>query len=118
MPVSKADWFKQRAAKWNETHFNYLDVIVSSGKIKREFFSRCKELNIDPLKLALKVGISKKAFIEQYQRTEEPHCTKSFSQDKFIEMIELVGIDIKILVKLKPLEDCVVELKKQKIIKE
>ena len=104
--------------KWNERNFKYLDVIVSSGEIRKRFFTRCKELQIDPVRLAIEVGMSPSAFKKNYINNHEPVCTRSFDQEKFLKMIELVGIDIKVLVTMKPFSETYVRLKQKGIIKD
>lgn len=117
--MSKSDkTFRDLADKWNEKQFNYIDVIVSSGKIRRLFFTRCKELKVDPYRIAIQAGFSINVFKKYYVNTAEPVCTRSFNQEKFLKMIELVGIDIKVLIKMKPFEETYVELKEKGIIKE
>jgi hypothetical protein len=114
----RSERWNQKIAQWDEARFKYADIIVSSGIIRREFFERCKELRIDPIKLAVKHGISINAFNTNYVKTEFPQCTKSFDQEKFLKMIESIGINIRVSVILKPLSEVSVELKKKGIIKD
>ena len=120
MPFEKkrSERWQQTLAKWDESRFKYADVIISSGIIRREFFSRCKDLKIDPMKLAVKHGISINAFNVNYIKTEFPQCTKSFDQEKFLKMIESIGINIRVFIELKPLDKVSVELKKKGILKD
>lgn len=104
--------------KWDETNFKYLDVIVSSGEIRRLFFQRCKYLKLDPYRVAMEAGIAMATFQNFYVLTPTPNCTKGFSQEKFLVLLELVGIDIKVLVKPKPFSEVYVELVKRGLIKE
>lgn len=101
-----------------ETQFKHLDLIVSSGEIRQRFFQRCKDLNIDPYRVAIKAGITITSFKKNYVDNAEPICTKSFDQEKFIKMIKLVGIDIRVFVNVKPFHETYVRLVKEGIIKE
>ena len=113
----KKAW-EEQLKKWGESRFRYLDVIVSSGKIRRLFFSRCKELEIDPYELSIRAGITNGSFKTNYIDNPMPECTKSFDQEKVLKMLELAGIKIKVSVILKPLEEVAVELKKKGVIKD
>jgi len=97
-------------AKWNESNFKHIDVIVSSGVIRKEFFTRCKVLKLDHIKVAMKAGISPASFKTNYINEPEPVCTKSFNQMNFIKMIGIVGIEIKVLTILKPFNEVYVNL--------
>jgi hypothetical protein len=110
--------FRDQVDKWNERHFKYLDIIVSSGEIRKRFFSRCKELQIDPIRVALEVGLSASSFKKNYINSHEPVCTRGFDQEKFLKMVELVGIDIKVLVVPKPFAETYVRLKEKGLIKD
>ena len=101
-----------------ETQFKHLDLLVSSGEIRQRFFKRCKEMNIDPYRVAIKAGITINSFKVNYVNNPDPICTKSFDQEMFVKMIGFVGIDIKILVIPKPFQETYVRLIKEGIIKE
>lgn len=113
---SPEEIIRERYAKWNDLKFRYFDIIVSSGVIRREFFRRCKDLNLDPIRLAEKHGIVGSTFEKNYIKNDVPECTRSFSQEHFLKMLESIGIDIKVIVSLKPLEDTYRKLKEDKII--
>lgn len=102
--------------KFNEAKFKYLDVIVSSGIIRKQFFTRCKDLNIDPYRVAMAAGIKVSTFKRCYVDVAEPQPTRSFDQEKFLKMIELVGIDVKVLIKVKPYSETYVKLKEKGIL--
>ena len=104
---------KKHEALYDEYKFSYADVIVSSGEIKRLFFQRCKDLKIDPNTLAIKHGISVHSFSVNYVKTQYPQCTRTFDQEKFLKMIESIGINVRVVVALKPLEEISVQLKKE-----
>jgi hypothetical protein len=106
----------QAASK--ESQFKHLDLIVSSGEIRQRFFQRCKDMNLDPYHVAIKAGITINSFKVNYVHNANPICTKSFDQEKFLKMISLVGIDIRILVNVKPFNETYVRLIKEGIIKE
>ena len=95
--------------KWGETKYKYIDVIVSSGLIKQEFLKRCNELSIDPYAVGLKASISTNILRDHYINDAFPKCSSSFPQKKFLKMIELVGIDVRVTVILKPLDKLSVE---------
>lgn len=75
-------------------------------------------MNIDPYRIAMSAGITINSFKKNYVNNPNPICTKSFDQEKFIKMIELVGIDIRILINPKPFHETYVRLIKKGIIKE
>ncbi|MHA1166318.1 MAG: hypothetical protein ACTSRU_00740 [Candidatus Hodarchaeales archaeon] len=106
----------ERAAFWNEHTYKHIDVIVSSGNIRKMFFERCKELKLDPIKVAMKAGIKPTTFNSHYIMKAEPVCTKGLPQDKFIKMLEMVGFEIKVLIKMKPFNEVYVELKENGLI--
>ena len=85
---------------WDEANFNYIDVIISSGEIRKLFFQRCKEIQVDPYRMAMQVGIKSSTFKRAYVDTPTPTATKSFPQKKFIDLLELVGINIRVTVVL------------------
>ena len=114
---SREDLFRDKVKRWNEGRFKYIDVIVSSGEIRKLFFSRCKELNVDPYRVAMKAGIPITTFKDKYVKEPEPSCTNELSQQKFIRALELVGIDIKISVIPKPFSETYVKLIENGIIK-
>lgn len=89
------------------TRFQYLDIIISSGIIKRTFFERCQELNLDPYSVAISAGISLNAFKEHYVKNPIPSATHTLPQEKFIKMLEIVGIDIKVSVIKHSVEDTI-----------
>lgn len=103
---------------WSESYFKHIDIIVSSGEIRKMFFQRCKDLKIDPYTVALKAGIKPKVFKDNYVNNHEPVCTKSFNQLSFIKALEILGIEIKVLVKTKPFSETYVELVKKGLIKQ
>lgn len=107
----------ERARFWNEHSYKHIDVIVSSGNIRKMFFQRCKDLKLDPIKVAMKVGIKPTTFNSHYIMKAEPVCTKGLPQDKFIKMLEIVGIDIKVVIKMKPFEEVYVNLIQEGLIK-
>lgn len=110
----KVNGNKEKAESlYDEYRFSYADVIVSSGEIRRLFFQRCKDLKIDPHSLAIKHGISVNAFSVNYVKTQYPQCTRSFDQEKFLKMIESIGINVRVVVALKPLEEISVQFKKE-----
>ncbi len=108
---------KKSQQQYDERSFSYADVIVSSGEIRRLFFQRCRDLKIDPNTLALKHGISVNAFSVNYVKTEFPQCTRTFDQEKFLKMIESIGINVRVLVAVKPLGEISVQLKEKGIVK-
>lgn len=108
---------KPKQQQYDERAFSYADVIVSSGEIRRLFFQRCRDLQIDPNTLAIKHGISINSFSVNYVKTEFPQCTRTFDQEKFLKMIESIGINIRVLVAVKPLEEISVQLKEKGFIK-
>ena len=101
-----------------ESQFKHLDLIVSSGEIRQRFFQRCKDMNIDPYRVAMAAGITINSFKINYVNNPNPICTKSFDQEKFIKMIGLVGIDVRILINMKPFGETYVRLTNKGIIKE
>lgn len=102
---------------WDESKYDYIDVLVSSGEIRRHFFQRCKDLSLDPVVVALKAGFTASAFKRHYLNCPKPTAKNGFPQDKFIKMLEIVGIEIKILTILKPFHETYVELEKNNLIK-
>lgn len=103
---------------WDESKYDYIDVIVSSGRIRRAFFQRCKDLSIDPMRIALRAGFSASAFKRHYLNCPKPTAKNGFPQEQFIEMLKIVGIEIKVLVKTKPFSETYVELEKHNLIDE
>lgn len=84
--------------QWDEANFNYIDVIISSGEIRRLFFQRCKELQLDVYRMAMEAGINPATFKRAYVDTPTPTATKRFPQKKFLTLLELVGINIRVTV--------------------
>jgi len=66
----------------------------------------------------MKAGIKPKLFKDNYVNNHEPVCTKSFDQMMFIKMIKIVGIDVRVLVKMKPFAETYVSLVEQGLINE
>jgi hypothetical protein len=99
------------------TRFQYLDIIISSGIIKRMFFERCQELEINPNSVAFSVGVSIHAFRTHYVNNPCPSATNTFPQEKFIKMLERVGIDIKVVVSQLSIEETLERQKTLKIYK-
>lgn len=116
MALSKR--LQEKAKKWEEeSRFFYLDVIISSGEIRKLFFQRCKELDINPYSLAMSAGLSVKSFRDNYVMTEIPHCSKTFPQEKFIKMLEMIGINVKVTISVLPAEKAKENIKDHKIYK-
>jgi aminopeptidase C len=90
--------------KWDEANFNYIDVIISSGEIRRLFFQRCKELQVDVYRMAMQVGINPTTFKRAYVDVPNPTATKRFPQKKFLDLLEIVGINIRVTVIVDPVE--------------
>lgn len=116
-PERKAELSKEKIARWNESRFKYIDVIVSSGEIRQLFFERCKTLKLDPNQVALKAGIPYSTFTKNYIKNPEPVCTREFNQEAVIKMLSFVGIDIKVLIKVKPFSETYVRLIENGLIK-
>ncbi len=112
------DHYKKMAAASAERHFKYIDIIVSSGEIRRRFFQRCRDLNIDPYRVAMAAGFQPSIFKKFYVNAPEPVCTRSFDQEKFIKMLEFVGIDIKVSIIVKPFSETFVRLRNKGILKD
>lgn len=106
-----------KSQRWNEANFKYIDAIVSSGEIRKAFFKRCKEFEVDPYELAIKVGMRPSLFKSNYVNNPEPVCSRSFNQEKFLEMLSMVGIEIKILGIVKPYHETYVRLEENNLIK-
>ena len=100
---------KKTTPKFGQDRYKHIDIIVSSGRIRREFFSRCKLMELNSVTVAMKAGLSIRAFNEEYLNNTEPVACSKLPQDKFIKMLELVGIEIKVQVILKPLDKNIVE---------
>lgn len=89
---------------WDESNYKYIDVIISSGEIKKLFFRRCQELKLQPKAVAMEAGIRPGTFDSAYLKEVLPVATKRFNQQSFIKMLELVGINIKVIVSVDDLE--------------
>lgn len=103
---------------WDESRYDYVDVIVSSGRIRRTFFQRCKDLELDPVVVALKAGFTASAFKRHYLNCPKPTAKNNFPQDKFLTMLVIVGIKIKVAVISKPFSETYVDLAKHGFIDE
>ena len=103
---------------WDESKYDYIDVIVSSGRIRRTFFQRCRDLGLDPVVVALKAGITASSFKRHYLNCPKPTVKNNFPQDKFLIMLEIVGIKIKVAVISKPFSQTYVNLSKHGFIDE
>lgn len=110
--------YEKQHPRWDESRYDYIDIVVSSGEIRKLFFQRCKDLKLDPYRVGMAAGIAPRRLKQDYVNTQNPRCSKYFEQDKFLKMIELVGIDIKVLVKVKPFAETYVRLREKGIIKE
>jgi len=84
--------------------YRYVDVIISSGQIKKLLFERCKQLQINIYSLCFKVGINPTAFRENYVKNQYPSALSSIPQDKFLNMLEIVGINVRVLVSIEDFE--------------
>jgi hypothetical protein len=89
------------------TKYQYLDIIISSGIIKREFFERCLDMQVDPVSVAMSVGIAQSSFYEHYVKNPCPSASQTLPQEKFINMLELVGIDVKVVISKLSVEDTI-----------
>jgi hypothetical protein len=99
------------------TRFQYIDIIISSGKIKKLFFERCLELELNPYSVAMTAKISMNAFKKHYVNNPCPSATHTMPQEKFLNMLEMVGIDIRVLIKVQPIEKAKEIAKNHKIYK-
>jgi hypothetical protein len=96
--------FEKIRRGWDESNYKYIDVIISSGEIKKLFFRRCQELKLQPKSVAMEAGIRPGTFDSAYLKEVLPVATKRFNQQSFIKMLELVGINIKVIVSVDDLE--------------
>lgn len=116
--MALSERLQKKAKRWEEeSKFFYLDVIISSGEIRKLFFQRCKELDIDPYSLAMSANISVKSFRDNYVMTEVPHCSKTFPQEKFIKMLEMIGINVRVTISILSAEKAKENIKDHKIYK-
>ena len=96
--------FEKIRRGWDESNYRYIDVIISSGEIKKLFFRRCQELKLQPKSVAMEAGIRPGTFDSAYLKEVLPVATKRFNQQAFIKMLELVGINIKVIVSVDDVE--------------
>lgn len=102
MPIKKK---KKVTSSFEErTRFQYIDIIISSGKIKKLFFERCLELELNPYSVAMTAKISMSAFKTHYVNNPCPSATQTLPQEKVINMLEMVGIDVRVLIKVHPID--------------
>jgi hypothetical protein len=81
-----------------------VDIIISSGRIRTLFLQRCDELKVNPYKIAEMAGINANHFRDYYVHKEKPKVTTFLSQYKMIKALKIVGIDIRVLVAVTPID--------------
>lgn len=97
------------------TRFQYLDIIISSGAIKKQFIERCQELKVSPYTVALATGVSYHAMKHHYINNPCPSASHNLSQEKFLNMLEAVGIDIRVIVKVSSVDEAKERMVKYKV---
>jgi len=96
---------KNEAALAKALKFGSPDIIVGSGRIKKAFINRCRELEVDPIRLAYRFGISIPDFTTNYIKTHEPKTTANFRQIDFVTMLEYIGLGVRVVLIEKNLEE-------------
>lgn len=107
---------KRLIPKNDEISYKNKDVIVSSNAIKKLFLERCIQLDMSPYDIAyLGLGMKRRFLKEYWLGTVDPRISKSLTQEQIIELLKYVGIEIKISVILKPLENSPVQELKSRL---
>lgn len=117
MPSKKGE--KKKATR--ASHFkgkvffkNYLDLIVSSGEIKKLIKRRAEELNVSLYNVAQEADISWDTFKKNYLQADEPYCSPSLRQEHIIKVLEILGVQIRVQLIEEPLENVDVKYLQEK----
>jgi hypothetical protein len=81
-----------------------VDIIVSSGRIRNLFLERCDELKTSPYTIAKMAGVNELHFSEYYINKENPKETMMLTQNRLIKMLKIVGIDVRVVLAVSPIE--------------
>lgn len=106
--------FEKLRQGWDEANYSYIDVIISSGEIRKLFYDRCRQLEVKPLNVAMEAGIRPGTFKTQYIEKILPVATKRLNQQAFLKALEMVGIHIKVIVSTEDIELTEVKRKHRK----
>ena len=87
--------------RWNGN----LDIIVASGELKKILIQRSKDLGVDFKSVCQKVGFSYEAFSKHYLQQNSPRPTSSFKQKHLVMIAGELGIDVRVAIVIKKVND-------------
>ena len=79
--------------------------IVSSKKIKKEIVDRCNDLGVSMYELVSRADVSWSTVKNFYLKDEDPDSRPSLRAEDLMKIAELIGIEIRVAVLRKPIED-------------
>ena len=88
----------------NKIPVKSVDIIVSSGIIRNLFLERCQELKVSPYTIGKLVGISPEYLKREYIKNTKPKATYKISQGRLLKMLKIVGVDVRVLLSVVPID--------------
>ncbi len=104
------------AKKYKETHaVSIWDIIVSSGELKKLIVNRCEELDIRLMHVVEEVGMNWATFRNNYLNNPNALSTPAVRAENIMDICELLGLKVKISVKIgEPDKETIFKLKNKK----
>jgi hypothetical protein len=96
--------------------YKSIDVVVSSGVLRKKFIERCRELDIKPTTVGELAGIPANILKTFYLEHKFPRTTKFVTQRKVMRMFELVGMKIRVLCSIQDIDEVREEMTKRKLV--
>jgi len=82
----------------------YLDIIVSSGEIKKLILDRAEILGLSIYQVCEEAGMNYDYFKKFYLQKQEPQCSFKLRQLDIIRMAKVVGVEIRLTVLTTPID--------------
>ena len=82
----------------------YLDIIVSSGELKKLILDRTEELGLSHWQVCQAAGLSYKYYKEFYLEQAEPLCSNKLRQMDMIRIANILGLEFKFIIVKTPIE--------------
>ena len=98
----KRNWNKWKRIRKKSIHNSYLDIIVSSGELKKVIKQRAEELDINFWRICKELGISYTTFKNKYLQSNESFCSPALRQEHILAICKLLSIDVKVMIVTKP----------------
>ena len=102
--------------KYKETHaVSIWDIIVSSAELKKLIIKRCEDLDVKLMHVVEDVGLVWQTFRNNYLNNPNALSTPAVRAENILDICEVLGIDVKISVRIKePDKEKIFKLKTKK----